>query len=336
MKKIIITFLTFIPIITFANLEEKIDKILNTKNDIYKKEQLLVKLDKYLKDKEENEKIIELKIIISNKLESIKKEIEIEEEKVQKIILWYTQQNTPITAYYRWNPNKSFFWIFANIHWGYEYGTYNTALEILDSLEKSNKKQWFIIPTINPDWLKIAKNQINTKSYFLEWRWNSNNIDLNRNFCTPDWKSWEFKKRRIDAKEDITLSRWEYCMDQKESQIIDETLKKYKFSEIIDLHSKWWIIFIPDYGLDDYRVVNLWNRVKSILNNNYIFNPYYENENQKSKKIKTYEINERYTDSYPWSMITYIYYKYNIPSIILELKEHWQIEYDLKKIETIF
>jgi len=338
MRKIFLLItLLFLPYISFANyeiLEKKIDNFLENKTE-KKQLEILNKIDNEIskiQDAEKNEKLFFLKKLVIKKSLKLKETLE-----TQEIIIWYSNNNLPIKAYYRWDINKSFFWIFANIHWGYEYWTYNTAIYLKEILDNSDKTQRFIIPTINPDWLELAIKNNFSKNFYLEWRSNKNLVDLNRNFCTPDWQWWNFIKKSLWlVKEDITLSIWEYCLDQKETQVIDEVLQKYKFSEIIDLHSKWWIIFLPDNSIEDYKVINLWNRVKSILSKDYIFNPYYETEEQKLKKIKIYEINERFTNSYWWSMVSYIYLKYNLPTIILELKEHWKIEYGLQNIIKIF
>lgn len=259
-------------------------------------------------------------------LEKNIKEIEIYYSKVHKITLWYTKTGKEINAYYKWEPEKWYFWVFANIHWWYEYWTYNTALYLLDELNKSWKKWWFVIPTINPEWLEYYLNNTYNKSFFVNWRTNSNNVDINRNFCT---KSFEFK---------TFIKNWEYiktwiwwCNSENETKIIIDTLKKYKFNQIISLHSEWNIFFIPENSFDDEKIKLFWSELHKLLPS-FDYDLSYNNNSQKEQKIYEYEIDEWWSKLYTGTMETYIYEKYNIPVILIELKKHWKTEFELKNL----
>ena len=244
----------------------------------------------------------------------------------QKIFLWYSEWGNEIFAYYKWDPSKPFFWIFANIHGGYEYGTYFTAKYLLEILEKSKKTQWFIIPTINPDGLQIAFENNLDKKYYIQGRENSNWIELNRNFCTENFFVHSYVK--LWKK----FYSWENCNSQQESKIIDSVLQNFNFSEIISLHSEWWIFFIPDNSYLDPRIISLVEKLTVLLPKYYYEFP--TNDDNKNRNIiSIVEINSwKKIKKYSGLMENYIYQKYDIPIVLIELKEHWEIEYDLYHI----
>jgi hypothetical protein len=249
--------------------------------------------------------------------------------KVNQIFLWKSTEWNDIFAYYKWDIKKPFFWVFANIHWGYEYWSYLTANYLKDEFIKSGKTQWFIIPTINPDWLKVAEKDNFRKDFYIEWRDNGNGIELNRNFWTKDFVPYKYVKK------EKTFYSWENKFSEKESIIIDNVLKTYHFSNIISLHSQWWILYIPDDSFYDKRIINLWNNIKNVLNDYIYFSPTWNKEIDEKNKSKI-EINEgevwkekRFTGL----MENYIYEKYDIPVVLIEISKHWKIEYKLKDLE---
>lgn len=354
MKKLLIFLIIFfIPSITFWNqndlenidiivwtkqikassLQKWLDQIINKTNNndleknlkIYYKTKII--LQKYNKNNDENiENIIK---VIDFSINKTNKELDIFYNKVHKIILWYTKWWAPIFAYFKWNPNNWFFWVFSNIHGWYEYGTYETANYLIKEFEKENITWWFIIPTINPEWLEYYKNSDVKYNAYLYWRTNANNVDLNRNFCTKNFELTSFIKNWINV-----LTWIKSCESEAETRIIVETLKKYKFNKIISLHSKWNILFIPDNSIDDKKVIDFWYEISKILPS-YRYDIDFENDTTKKQKIKEYEINEWWTAEYTWTMETYIYEKYKIPTILIELEDHWKIEYKLRNLIDI-
>jgi len=249
---------------------------------------------------------------------------------VQKIKLWESELWESIFWYYKWDPKKWFFWIFSNIHGSYEYGTYQTANYLLKELKGSNHTGWFIIPTINPDGLSYYEKDWKLYPYYLKWRGNINNVDLNRNFCTKNFQLMTFNKNWRYFK-----SWMEECNSEKETKTVVNVLDTYKFNEIISLHSQGWNFFIPDGSIDDIKIINFWKKVSNILEN-YSFDISYSNTQEKKQKLLEYEIDEWWKNIFTWTMETYIYEKYNIPVLILELEQHWKIEYDLINIHSLF
>lgn len=311
------------------NLEKIINKTFN--NNIEKK----IKIYKWMSiklwniNKNNDTNILNIKKIVDNSLVKSEKELEIDNNKVKKTILWYSSKWAPIFAYYKWDPEKWFFWIFSNIHGWYEYWTYETAIFLEKELEKSWVSWWFIIPTINPEWLEYYKNANQKYDAYIEWRVNSKNVDLNRNFCTKNFEIKTFIKNWLDVK---TAINW--CNSESETKVIIETLKKFKFNKIISLHSKWNILFIPDNSIDDKNVINFWYEISKILPN-YKYDISFSDDSSKKQKIKEYEINEWWDAEYTGTMETYIYENYRIPIILIELPEHWKIEYKLKDLKNI-
>lgn len=245
---------------------------------------------------------------------------------LQKVLIWYSETWEKIYAYYKWDKNKPFFWVFSNIHWGYEYGTYKTAMDMIDYFDKSGKKQWFIIPTINPDWLKIAQKDGFKLDYYLSWRENALWFDLNRSFCTSDFRYVEYEKK------EAFFESSKICNSQSEIKAVINVLETFKFSEIISLHSEWEIFFIPDNTYYDEEILNLVRKLKNILPEYNFDYPKYNYLDRIS--IKDYEINEWEIENkpYTWTMENYIYGKYKIPTVLIEFEKHWLEEAKLLKI----
>lgn len=351
MKKIIlITLLLLVPTITYWNnvldslsiwvkwkyyngyelyltIDNKINKYtkynLEKKKEIYKK---LLKQINLLNTTNHNKNLNNIEILIKFWHDNVLKKLKTNYSKTQKITLWYTEKWYEIIAYYKWNPKDGYFWVFANIHGWYEYWTYNTALYLIDEFEKSWKTWRFIIPTINPEWLEYYFKYKNRSYFYNKWRVNSNNVDINRNFCTSDFnlttfiKNWEYFQTWINN-----------CNSENETNIIIKTLKKYKFNKVLSMHSQWKIIYIPNNSIDDKKISIFWKEIQSVIPN-YEFDINYKTNYQKRQKVEHHEIDEWWKWIYTWTMENYIYEKYNIPVILLELYDHWKLEYNLKNL----
>ena len=356
MKKILLFFVICIFSInsTFANVTLssseknvylKVEKYIENKhpNSLLLQKSLYLKyiklLDKYLAlDKyKDNEKLLSYKKIFDYWLEETNNKISDYNDiyTTKKVTLGYTDKGTPIYAYYRWNPENWYFWIFSNIHWWYEYWTYLTALALKEDLEKNNKTGWFIIPTINPDWLNYYLEWNKDKEFYSDWRVNSRWVDLNRNFCTNNFRLEKYTKTFSDWSSK-KLSTWiDWCNSEKETKIIIDTINKYKFNNIISLHSKWNVFYIPDWTLSNDKIKKLWLDLKNNVFKTYDFDPNYTSESQRLAKIKYYEIDEWFSWKYTWIMTNYIWEKYKIPMIIIELKNHWVVESQIYNFKNL-
>lgn len=238
----------------------------------------------------------------------------------QKISIGFSSKWEEIFAYFKWNPDNWFFWIFADIHGWYEYWTYKTAKYLLSELEQSWKTWRFIIPTINPDWLNIASKDYFSKDYYIKGRANINGIDLNRNFCTANFQIYSYEKKNV------TLYSGNYCNSEIETKNIINILASYKFNQVISLHSERSRIFIPDNSFHDISEQSFVSTIRRI------FPDYFYSQITDRDAILKSEIDEWWSMLYTWSMETYIYENYKIPVVLLELQKHWQIDYRIKWI----
>lgn len=319
---------------TYEQINKKISSVIenNISKDLTKKENSYKKLIKKLESiSSDSLRKIQLIEIFEYWITKIKEEKEEFYSKVQKVSIWKSTSWKEIFAYYRWNPDEWYFWVFSNIHGWYEYWTYNSAKYMIEELHKLEEKTgWFIIPTINPDWLDYYKNsEINYQAY-LEWRVNSRNVDLNRNFCTNNFLLRDYYKNWYNV---LTWINW--CNSEIETKNIVKVLKDYKFKKIISLHSQWNVLFLPDNSFDDNEVRNFWYQISDALPS-YEFEIDYINQTDKENKIKRYEIDEWWSWLYTWTMETYIYEKLKIPTVLIELKNHGEIEYNLKNVIKLF
>lgn len=246
----------------------------------------------------------------------------IEDKTVHELKLWTTDWWNDIIAFYRWNINEDFTLFTWNIHGWYEVSTYNSVVLLKNDLVSSEKINWIIIETLNPDWLNKSDWTSNIK-----WRWNINNVDLNRNFCTENYQNWYY------VKWEWSLWKWEYCNSEKEITAFLSLFDKFSISRNLSFHSQWWILFIPDNSIDDKRVIDFGLEVNSYLD--YDFDPSFSNDYQRSLMINYYEIDEWGSLLYTGSLDTYIYEKYDIPSILIELESHTEIENKVKDLINI-
>jgi len=266
-------------------------------------------------------------------IQSHKKILEEQLQWVQKILVWYSQNHREIYGYYKWDIDKDFLLITANSHGWYEYGTYLTALDLIQYFEEKDKNQWFIIPTLNPDGLQIAIDDNFQQGFYLEWRSNSNNVDINRNFCTKNFSSWKYLKSF--GGENKLIWKWEKCWDQLETQIIDTIFDTFSFSQVLDFHSLGAILFIPDNGFDDPRVVEFAQKTQELFWNHYDFNAKFTTQFQKNIAIQRYEFDEWGKNIYTWFLAQYIYETYNIPAIVVEFEYHWRVEKQARNLENL-
>lgn len=311
-------------------LEKVLEKNFSWLNSKHKQFEFLEKLSIRLENISESSQNI---LIFSQSVENKLIDLEIQLSGVQKIVVWYSEELRKIYGYYKWDISEDFLLILANSHGAYEYWTYLTALDLIEYFESQGKSQWFIVPTLNPDGLQIAIDDNFSKWFYLEWRGNNNNVDINRNFCTKNFSSGEYVKFFWGERK--LLSKWDSCGNQLETQVIDNIFRYFSFSNVLDLHSLWGIIFIPDGWFDDQKVLDFTNNVQEILWNSYEFNSQFSNNYQKNILIQRYEFDEWGKNIFTWVLAQYIYETYNIPAIILELEYHGRVEKKLRGIEKL-
>lgn len=250
--------------------------------------------------------------------------------KVHDILLWYSQWGREIRWYFKWAPRNGYNLITANIHGSYEYGTYETAKMLIEELKKSQETGWFIIPTLNPDGLIEYETNSKTLNAYLQGRDNLRGVDLNRNFCTKNFTDIEFSKY---GKMMLTSSNGQ-CASELETRVMMETLEQFYIKTALSLHSTGWILYIPDWSIDDQSVIQLGKKVLRFLPG-YDFYPNTSSEILRQASIKKYEIDEGNSGLFTGTLETYIYETYGIPTLLIELASHGSIEYNLKEIFTL-
>ena len=311
-------------------LEKVLDKNFSWLDAKYKQIEFLKKLSNKLENISEKSQNIR---IFSQVLENKIVDLEIQLSGVQKVVVWYSEELKEIYGYYKWDIWEDFLLIVANSHGAYEYGTYLTALDLIQYLRDQGKSQWFIIPTLNPDGLQVAIDDNFSKWFYLQWRWNKNDVDINRNFCTKNYSNGEYLKFFWGERK--LLSKWEMCWDQLETKVIDNIFRYFSFSNVLDIHSLWWIIFVPDGWFNDSNTLNFADTIQQILWKNYEFNSQFSNNYQKNLRIQRYEFDEWGKNIFTGVLAQYIYETYNIPAIILELEYHGRVEEKLRWIEKL-
>lgn len=148
-------------------------------------------------------------------------------------------------------------------------------------------------------------NYFYQKEHYIDWRENWNKIELNRNFCTKDFKNTSYEKLKK------TFYSWKNCMSEPETLAVKNALDNFNFSEIISLHSQMKAFLLPDSWRKDKRVLNLQKKLKKVL-------PDYKENVEINKDLKEIK--------YTWLMENYIYEYKNIPTILIEFKKHWEKE----------
>ncbi len=251
------------------------------------------------------------------------------DSQVHEIVLGYSTWWREIRGYFKWIPKEGFHLITANIHGSYEYGTYETAMMLIAELQTNNASGWFIIPTLNPDGLIEYEQRGTYLNAYLEGRDNLSGVDLNRNFCASNFQDIEFVKYG----KVMQTSQW-WCESEQETKVMVQTLENFYFKKAVSLHSVGGIIYIPDGSVDDSQVIHLGTQIRSILPG-YDFYPNTSSEILRQASIKKYEIDEGDSGVFTGTLETYLYEKYGIINILIELSNHWKIEYNLKEIFTL-
>lgn len=159
-----------------------------------------------------------------------------------KTVIGKSVNGENITAYHFGEGEKEILFI-AGVHGGYGWNTTLLANQVIDYL-KSDKTlmpenlKVTIIPVLNPDGLKKVTGSPNSftvadvsssEEVVVSGRFNSNNVDLNRNFDC-DWKStgiWQTK----------TVSGGSTVFSEPESKAIKEYVEKNKITAAVVWYS---------------------------------------------------------------------------------------------------
>lgn len=133
----------------------------------------------------------------------------------------------------------------SGIH-GDEYSAISMTYLWMQNMQKhkdQTRQHWLFFPLVNPDGLYRSPAT----------RVNANNIDLNRNFPSPDWdelalkywkKYYHKNKRRYPGKQ---------ANSEPETQWLVETINTFKPDAIISIHAPYGLL---DYDGPDHAIPN--------------------------------------------------------------------------------
>jgi len=314
---------------SYISVYKMLDRSLDKKSqwDIFKKYEFYKKLRNYtLREYNQTNDIFYKQVseVLELGTNMVKNELMIT---VQKVEIWVSEEWRKIYAYLKWNPEQSYKLLVANIHGWYEYGTYETAQKLIQKLETHDASSWIIIPTLNPDGLQEYFEKGNYLNAYFDSRDNSNGVDLNRNFCSKNFVLGESEKYGKIMKTWIGG-----CESEKETQTFVSFLEDFSISHVISLHSAWKIFYIPDGSIDDTKQIEFTQEVHKLLPD-YEFSVDTSTPEKRRLSILRYEIDEWWSQLYTGTLETYVYEKYNIPVVLIELTSHWVIE---SRLENIF
>lgn len=135
--------------------------------------------------------------------------------------------------------------IFAAIH-GNEMGTADLLNKLVDEIKAkpslvSSSKKLIIIPVLNPDGF-----------YDREDKLNANEVNLNLNFRTSDWKPYGPEGQFAGAEP----------FSERESRLLKEIVEKYKPTSMISFHSQGAIVS-PELNHEPSAVLAKWYSEKT-------------------------------------------------------------------------
>lgn len=141
---------------------------------------------------------------------------------------------------YKVGDGKSKILITAGIH-GNEVGTVKLANEIINWLHTSTLKgqdyTFYIIPCVNPDGFEKAREEPGYFSGGKVGRFNSNNVDLNRNFDTPSFESdakWNYGKNYSQSR-DVFAGKKPFS--EPETKALKDFIEESDLDVWISLHN---------------------------------------------------------------------------------------------------
>ena len=145
-------------------------------------------------------------------------------------LIGYSVMNRPIQAY-TFGQGENQYLIIAGIHGGYEGNTVDLANEMLVYINKHPEiipsgDTLYIIPDINPDAVARGRN--------VDARVNTNGVDLNRNFPTPNWvANWD----HANCWNDRPSTGGAYGGSEPETKAVMNFLGSHHIQGLISYHS---------------------------------------------------------------------------------------------------
>lgn len=206
-----------------------------------------------------------------------------------------------------WNWKESILYIWW-MHWN-EIWTVKLMNKWINYLSKnkssiSKNKSIYIIACLNLDWYNKALLNYNYFSWWIVWKTNWNNVDLNRNFPTLNWS--ENSKLFVSGKY-YDISWWTYAWSEKEIKFLLDFIKIINIKTIYVYHNCWWTVMWTFTASSDLKVLEY-----SKLSNYKIFTHNDFNNLKEEQK------------SWHW---TVWWIENNLDYIEVELKSRWWSEW---------
>ncbi len=158
---------------------------------------------------------------------------------LKSITIGSSVNNKDILCYKIGNGTKKIMYLSA-IH-GNEVGTIKLAKHIANWALKSQSslKDYtiYVIPCLNPDGYKIAMESPGYFSGGRSGRFNSNNVDLNRNFNTPSFQQNSYWKHGQNYSNKTTVYCGETPESEPEIRHFTKFIKDQKISTIFSFHN---------------------------------------------------------------------------------------------------
>ena len=162
-------------------------------------------------------------------------------EAVEKIIIGKSKNWYDINCFKIWNGKIKVLYT-SWIHWN-EVWTVKLANNLINFLynevDTLEKYTVYVIPCLNIDWYNLAIKNPDYFNWWKIWRFNSNNVDLNRNFDTKSFTEksiWSFGKNYSENIEVFCGKNW-----NSESEILALTdfIKTNNINVLFMFHNAW-------------------------------------------------------------------------------------------------
>lgn len=162
-------------------------------------------------------------------------------ENIEKIIIGKFVSWLPIECFKIWNWQKRVLyasWIHWNEVWTIKLA-YNFINWLYKNIEKLKKYTIFIIPCLNPDWYNLAIKNPDYFNWWKIWRFNFNNVDLNRNFATNSFAEKSIRSFWKNYWENIEVFCGKSWNSEPEIKALTDFIKNNNIWVLFMFHNAW-------------------------------------------------------------------------------------------------
>ncbi len=178
-----------------------------------------------------------LKSIFQDKSDKIPNiSVNIERNIIGKSINW-----SDIMCYKIWEWNIKILYV-SWIHWNEVWTiklAYNLINWLYENIIKLDNYCIYIMPCLNVDWYDLAIKNPDYFNWWKIWRFNSNNVDLNRNFDTKSFKEKSIRSFWKEYSESVEVFCWKSWNSEAETKILTNFIIKNNISVLFMFHNAW-------------------------------------------------------------------------------------------------